>query len=454
MPAVGSDARGVTPAETARRWLAPLVAFLASSLGTACTVSLVDARVRLDLLSAVDARFVGWVGLDALICMATALVGLAGARRVGAGPPLALGAAASVFGLALGASITEDTQLALALPVLGLAAGGLLAGGLGMALELPWRWARLTVVAWAIPLTAAWPLLAWSALHHPSQQLRLTAHPTIWLLAPVALLIVVWSMASMLLEPDLAQWGRPGLENAWSGLILVVLGAALVAMLLGFAPEISLIWRRPLILGTAVLVVLCWSAVLAGMADRWVKLALLCVGTVAAAIPALVQLTLAVSDAGSSRAGLAPVVVMAGAAVAGAGAGWRWPEKLAVPALLLTATGAAAAWVVPDQPWWLTAAGAPLLVGGAATLACGLAVAMHHPAALRLVGFGAISALSLGLVFAIPVGWALTGSAPVSTDATRAVGRVFLGITVAATVLAAAYASILLGRLRSGPPPP
>lgn len=104
-------------AEHVRRWAAAPVALLSSSLALLCVVSLVDVVTQIDGLAGVDGRVVGWAGVGGLTTVAVAIVALLAGPRLGAGPPLGVGAAAAVFGLAIGRTVIDDAQLALALVV-------------------------------------------------------------------------------------------------------------------------------------------------------------------------------------------------------------------------------------------------------------------------------------------------------------------------------------------------
>src|SRR4051812_28827151 len=193
------------PAERIRVRFAAPVAFLASCLGVVCVVSVPDVVSTLQDLSLVDARFVGWAGVGAALGVIAAATALAGVGRFGSGPPLSLGAAAAVFGLALAAQVIDPFQLSLSLMLLAGAAACLLAGGASMTFELPRRPRRLVMAAWALPIVSAWPLMAWISGHVAVLAVddapRLTTHPSVWLLAPASALIVVWSALSMLIEP-------------------------------------------------------------------------------------------------------------------------------------------------------------------------------------------------------------------------------------------------------------
>lgn len=436
----------VSRPESVRRSLAPLIALVASAMAMTCTTSLVDLLGQADALAVVNDRFPGWASLGALLSVAALLAALFLSRFIGSGPPLSLGAAAGVFGLAVGHQVVDGLQVSLAFPVLGVAVGCLLGGGLAMTFELPLPWARATLVAWAFPLMAAWPVQSWLALHQPPESLRLSLYPSVWLIAPMSVAIVLWSVATMLLEPAHADVVSDGWEDAWSALTLVFAVVGFVAMLLGFAPEIRLYWLRPLVLVAAALAISGWAMVVLLIPSRLIRLGFVAVSFAAACLPSVVQLLLRVSDDGVSRVSLWAVLALVASAAVGVALGWRWPLSTMTVGLVVVAAASAGTWMIPGRPWLLIVALAPLVAAGATVFAAGLRLAMETPAGLRFVGAAGVGALTLGLLFAAPLGWALAGDLPVSVDDARAAGRVFLGLTGAAAVLLAAYTSVLRGR--------
>ncbi len=436
----------VARSESIRRWLSPLIALAASALAMTCTVSLLDVLGQVNELAATSHRFAGWVALGSVLTMASMTVAVALSRHLGSGPSLSLGAAAAVFGLALGHQVLDDRQIALAFSILGVSVGCLLGGGVGLMFELPLPLARLSLVAWALPLMAVWPVQAWFVLHHSPEALRLTLHPSVWLLAPVAAGIVFWSVATMLLEPPQAARTFDGWQDAWSALVLVFAVVGLVAMLLGFALDIRPYWLRPFVLMAAVLAVSGWALAAKLTPSPLSRLAMVSVSFVAASVPALVQLLLRVADAGQSRVSSGVVGVLVVAVVVGTVLGRLRPWSTLAPGFLMMAAAAAGAWVTPGDPWWMVASMAPFAAAGTAVFVGGLTLATESPAGLGLVAVAAVGALTLGLLLAAPLGWALTGDVPLSVDDARAAGRVMLGIVVATALPLAAYTSVLQGR--------
>nr|MDQ3307137.1 hypothetical protein [Actinomycetota bacterium] len=222
-------------AEVARLWLAPPVALLASCLALVCLTSVPDVVTDLEPLSAANERFVGWAGVGLIVALAVAALGVLTAPRVGPGPALSLGAAAAVFGLALGSDIVDDLQAGLAFCLLGLAVGGLLSGAACMSLELDGRWRSASLIAWVVPLAAGWPMLTWVALHDAEIETgRIALHPSVWVLAPVSAVLVLWSVLSMLIEPvRVRRASEAAWESAWSSLLAVCGVTALLIMVLG-----------------------------------------------------------------------------------------------------------------------------------------------------------------------------------------------------------------------------
>jgi len=145
--------------ERARRATAPLVALLACSLGLCCFVSLARVLGSLDAMVALDDRFVGWVGAASMLSLLVGAVVVFLSGRAGSGPALALSVASALVGLALAAADpVSSSQLALSLLVLGVGSGGLVAGSLCTAMELPPGWARPTLFAWSLSMVGASPM--------------------------------------------------------------------------------------------------------------------------------------------------------------------------------------------------------------------------------------------------------------------------------------------------------
>ncbi|MGH3506371.1 MAG: hypothetical protein ACRDO2_04100, partial [Nocardioidaceae bacterium] len=170
----GSSAR----VERFRLSLAPVVALLSSCLAVTAAVSVPDVHRSVLLLYVVDERWVGWAGLACLVALGSGVLVALVARRLGAAPGLAFGAAAAVFGLGLGDEVGNDIQVGLALVTLGLAFGALVVGGGLVVLGLPARLQRWAAAGWALPLVAGWPLAAWVTLHGSHEE-RLALHPPV-----------------------------------------------------------------------------------------------------------------------------------------------------------------------------------------------------------------------------------------------------------------------------------
>ncbi len=432
-------------AERLRRWLAVPIAFLASCLAVVSATSLPDVLVSVAPLSDVDARFAGWAGVGMLGCLGAASLALLFGPRLGAGPPLSVGAAASVFGLALGRDVVDDLQLSLALVTLGLAVGGLSAGAVCMTLELPRRWRGWVLAGWGLPLVAAWPLVAWLALHDDAgEALRITLEPSVWVLSPVSAVVVLWGVLTMLLEPARvsAAGGMGAWETAWSALLVVASLAALLAMLLGFAPEISLEWLRPLVIVVAGALVVGFGLVSFVVPSTYARTGYVAVTTVAVCLPVCAQLLIVVADAGQTRTTWVAVLVLVAAAALGFAAGWLRPSVGVVAGPLVMAAAAAGGWVMPTTSWPMVAAAGPLMFGAGLAWGAGLRLASTDPMGMRFVAMAAVTGLVFGLVVVAPLGWALGGAVPAEVADVRAAGRVFLGLTFAAAVLAAAATSV------------
>lgn len=447
-PATGGPL--VSTAERVRRGLAPLVALLSSCLALLCLVNLADIVTQIDGLAVVNERLVGWAGVAGMASIAVAILALLAAPRLGVGLPLATGAAVAVFGLALGRSVIDDAQLALTLVILGLGAGGLLGGAAGMTVELPQRWRGATLTAFGLPLVAGPPVLSWVALHIPAgEDPRLALHPPVWPLAVVSALIVSWSALTLLLEPD-RQRSAPGLawDSAWTSLIVAASMPPVAVMLLGFAPDIRLLWLRPLIVVGSGLALVGLALVCRAVPTAPARVGYVAAGVVALCWPVCIGLLLVTADAGVTRVSALQVSIMAVAAGGGAVLAYWRPAAGVVAGLLLVAAAAAGAWVMPSEPWPMVAAAGPMAAGAGAALGGGLRCAARDITGGRFVGAVTLTTVVLGSLIAVPLSWALGGGVPGTEEAARAAGRVLLGLTFALAVLAAAYSSILLRQVR------
>ena len=431
--------------------LAAPVAFLATTLGLVCVVSVPDVLPTVDDLAFVDGRYAGWAGVGVALGLCLAAVALLAVGAMGSGPALSIGTAGSVFGLALAHRIVDPLQLSLSLLLLCASVSCLLAGAAAMTFELPPTYRRAVIVAWTVPLAGAWPVLAWLSQHlgspSPAEGLRLVQHPTPWLLAPVSVLIVFWGALTMLLEPDRAHArGGAGWESAWSGLLAISLGGALAMMVLGFDPTLPAGWLRPLILLATAAVVMSLAGltmmVPAGPGGS-ARLGYVCLAVPVLTFPAAVQIVVMVADGGSSRVGLWLAVVLGLAAVAAAVLGGLRPSWAPV-ALLVVAAGCAGCWVLPDSPWLMAAGALPLCLGAGAVLGAGVAYAAETAVGWRFGAMTVVAMLALGTATAVALSWTLGGEVPQDTDATRAVGRVLLGLMFALAVLAAAVVHVLM----------
>lgn len=441
--------------ERARRATAPLVALLACSLGLCCFVSLARVLGSLDAMVALDDRFVGWVGAASMLSLLVGAVVVFLSGRAGSGPALALSVASALVGLALAAADpVSSTQLALSLLVLGVGSGGLVAGSLCMAMELPPGWARPTLFAWSLSMVGAWPMLAWFSRHTgASNEAAVTVHPAGWLVAVVAAVVTTWSVATLVLDPPrLSTSSALGLpwQDAWLVLGLACSVALLMVMLLGFDSGIGASWLRPVVLVTAGLVGSGWVWITTLIPSPVARAAFVASGLVAVTLPTIAQLLLVVADAGEQRVSGWWLVVMVAGTIAGAAIGWRFAVAFVIPyGLLLYAVAAAGAWVVPAEPWAMALVSVLLLAVAAAVLVAGVHTCAESRVALSFVGFSTFAASLLGLVFVSPFSWALSGDlAQLSTsvDEVRAMTRVLLGLTFSASVLASAYTWILSSR--------
>lgn len=451
---IAAEGQVVGVADNVRRWLAPPVALLASSLALVCVTSVPDVLTDLEELSAANERFVGWAGVGLLLALAIGALGVLTATRVGPGPALSLGTAAAVFGLALGSDVVDDLQAGLAFCMLGLAVGGLLAGAACMSLELDGRMRTAALIAWVAPLATGWPLLTWAALHDAGiEDGRIAMHPSVWVLAPVSAVLVLWSALSMLIEPPrIRQSAIAAWESAWSLLLTVCGVTALMVMALGFEPEISTAWLRPFVIAVAAALVVALSAIVSAIPTTKARMGYVCVVVTGLCLPACTQLAIVVSDAGKARVGWPVPALLALAGVVGVAAGWILADRVVWPAFIVIAAGAAGSWVMVDGPWIMFAATAPLTLGAGVALAAGIRLCGSGAMELRYAAMTVIAVIMIGATISIPLGWSLGGAVASNVDDARAAGRVFVGLTFAAAVLAAGYTATLRPRVGAGVP--
>jgi hypothetical protein len=452
--------------ERLRRGLAPLLAFLAACLGVSCLLNLAQITLTMRDLSVVNGEFAGWAGAGACAGLCLTLVALLASTTGGAAVPLGLGAIAAVVGLALDQSVANGVQVAGALVALGTASGGLLGAAVCLPLVAPAPHRLLTVVAWSVPIVAGVPVLDELALSsRPTGALQIALHPPVWPLAAVCVLLVGWSALSLLLEGRDPPRGRsvtgadsqPGVaaqqggrrqarEDPWTALVLAA-GVPLVALtLLGFQPDVSRLWLRPLVIVVVAVAVLGLSVACFSMPSAHVRVGFAAVGIVLLCWPASIGVLL-IATSRSAELSRVLIGVIVAAVALGAGLGTQWPTRGIGGGLLLLAAGAAGAWAaVPARQLLLLVPVAAMAGGAAAALLGGLRSGLVSPLTSRLVGAGAFSALTLGVELALPLSWALGGSLPVTPAAANADARVLLGLTFAATVLVAGFAATHNGR--------
>ncbi len=213
-------------------------------------------------------------------------------------------------------------------------------------------------------------------------------------------------------------------------------------MLVGFQPELSPSWARPVVLLIAAVVavglVLCGTA----MPDVTTRPAYLAVVVSLATGPVCVQVLVLVSAEASGSLSIWLLLVLAAAGLVGVWFGWRRSQVAVVAGLALMAAAAAGGWVMPSNPWLMAASAAPLCLGIAAAVAAGIRIAAAGRMQLRFVGVAGLSGLLLSQLGAAPIVWALGAGVTGAADA-RAGGRVLLGLTFALTVLAAATCAVL-----------
>lgn len=446
-------------AERVRGLLAPAVALLGSSLLLCCLVTLPDIVVGWPSLSSTDARLPGWSGVGLIVAVAAAALSILACTRLGSAPPLAFGTTTAVLGLALSGDITSGGQAVLALVLLAMGVGGLFGAGLCSLEELPPQLARATLVGWLLPWAGGWGAVGWLALRgRSSDETRLGLHPPALAVAAGAVLLLLWAVATLTLEPRRdPDPHRVGWENAWAALGAVVVGGGSLVMLIGFQPDLAAFWGRPVVLLAAAVVAAGLVVCALAMPDPAARPAFVAVVVASAVGPACIDALLLVSaeESGSLSTWVLALLVVAG--VAGALAGWRRPRGGMTTGLLVMAVAVAGGWVMPADERLMSAAAAPLCIGVAAAVAAGIRLAARSRMRLRFVSLAGLSGLLLGQIAAAPIVWALGAEITGSADA-RAGGRVLLGLTFALSIVAAAACAVLptdlddLGSLDQQPP--
>lgn len=433
--------------------LAALVAFLAAALAVACLGSVPGIVGAAGDFSAVDSRWVGWVGVGVLLAVLAAVGVFLGARRVGPGAALAAGAGCAAVGLALGQDVASDLQLVLAPAWLGVAVGCLIAGGSALMWELPRRQSGLALTGWLLPLAAGWPLVEWARQRAVGTGGEpLTIHVPAWLLLPVVAVVAAWGVVDLLAAPARPRWVPPPLwwDTAWVGLGLMAAVGATAMMLLGFAEGASVLWLRPIVVAVVVAAAAGVVAVGLSIPDRESLQAYVAVVAALVCAPSCVQLLLVWSGSGrGARSDGVAALAVAGCGCLGTAVGLVRPRSAVVLGLAVVALGAAAGWMMPTGRWPAVAAAAVLLLGTGAALAGGVRLACRDLLGLGFVVTGGLVGLLFGLVVTAPLGWALTGALPVDRAGLQTVGRVVLGCTVAVAVMAAALLAAMRSTARS-----
>lgn len=448
------------PVERMRRWLAPLVCLLATSLGLCCVLSTASVLRSVTALSLLDGRWVGWVAVSAMLAVAAAAATVITLERVGSGPALALGAAAAVVGLLLGSGVNGQGELVLALAACGLAVGGLLAGGVGMTATLPPTWAFAVFVAWTVPVVAAWAPLVRALPTRPSSGLSsgglrgealadLVVPVPVEVIAAAALVIVAWSVLTMLFEPVHKRAAPPqALQYAWTVLLAVAAMASLVMMVLGFDPQLPRIWLRPAIVVATVIIATGWVLLVVVLPTSALRLAHVGVTVVAAMVPATATFAVLFVDSGGVRLSWPVVALLAVVAALGAlVAGTRGASLVVASGVTIMTLSAMGVWVMADEQWAMFAAVAPLSAAAGAVMVAAFRLVGSHPSAMLMLVLTAISAFVVGQIVAVPLSWALIGDVPTATDTVFAAGRLQAGLTVAVASVAAAGSWVLHRRL-------
>jgi hypothetical protein len=447
------------PVERVRLWLAPLVCLLATSLGICCVLSTASILRSVTALSLLDGRWVGWSAVSAMLAVAAAAATVITLERVGSGPALALGAAAAVVGLLLGSGVDGRGELILAVAACGLAVGGLLAGAAGMVATLPPTWATAVFVTWTIPVVAAWAPLVRALPTRPSSGLPsggLRGEALADLVVPMrgeviaaaVLVIVAWSVLTMLFEPVHKRPASPqALQYAWTVLLTVAAMASLVMMVLGFDPQLPRIWLRPAIVVATVAIAAGWGLLIVVLPTTALRLAHVGVTVVAATVPATVTFAVLFVDSGEVRLSWHVVAMLAVVASLGALAGTRRASLIVAVGVTVMTLSALGVWVMANEQWAMFAAAAPLSAAAGAVMVGAFRLAGPHSSASLMLVLTAISAFVVGQVVAVPLSWALMGDVPTATGTVFAAGRLQAGLTVAVASLAAAGSWVLHRRL-------
>jgi len=437
------------PVETTRRWLAPPVALLASVLAATCMLNVVAVARSAAALTELDAHFVGWVGVGALAAIVTAAVALVSGDRVGSGPFLSLGAVAAVFGLSLGHQMSGSSEVTVVILVCGLSVGALLAGTVAVVSTLPAAWARLTLTAWASPLVVAWPLLAAAVTGRAAGSVpSLVASPQTALLAVVAVAIVSWSLLTMLVEPvphpdpTWASW-----RASWWTLLLLACGAALVTAVLGFSPQLPLVWLRPIVVTATAAVVTGWMLTARLVPEPSARLAYIAVSAVLWVVPATAMFAVSAADAAGGVTATIIVLFLA-AAAGGVAIGYRGGTAVIPVGFALMVVAGCGVWVMATGPWVMVASVGPLVMVATAVVVSTIRIVGVGGSASRLVGLAIVGSLVLGQVVAIPLDWAMLGDLPSSGKEMIASGRLDAGLTVAVASLAASWTWVVSRRLQ------
>jgi hypothetical protein len=441
-----ADLAGASAIARLRSRTAPLVCALAAGLGLLCTLGVVSILTQLISLQLISGRFIGWLGLCALAVLGASAAALQVGRAVGAGPPLAFGAAAAIVGIELGHGVTDSRQLALAAAVLGVAGGLLLAGALAVPIDVPRPWGRLAAAAAMATVIAGLPVQAWGALRR-TRGLDIAVHVPPWILLPSCGVILAWGVAAVVTFRQYEADRSPGWQEASWALGLGQAVLALLAMLIGFDTQIRLYWLRPVVLVGSALALVLWVLVSMSLPEPVAKISLLGACYPAAIGPGILALPVYVAwvTNGLPTAGL--VWASAAAGLLGAAAAWRWPRQSVTGGLALLAVGCAALWApLGDEAW--TVAGVALLVAAAAACGVGgLLSSLGSPAALRLVVGAFVCALVVGVALTLPLVWAVAGDLPLGPGDALAGTRVVLGLGFSSATLLAAYTSVLGRRI-------
>jgi hypothetical protein len=439
----------VDPVERTRRWLAPPVALLASVLAATCMLNLVAVARSAAALTEIDAHFVGWVGVGALAAVATAAVALLSSDRVGSGPFLSLGAVAAVFALSLARHVSGSSELTAVTVACGVSVGALLAGAVAVVSTLPAAWARLTLTAWAGPLVVAWPILAAAVTGQAGGSVSgLLAAPGTAVLAVVVVGIVSWSLLTMLVEPvpdpnpTWASW-----QASWWTVLLLSCGAALVTAVLGFSPQLPLVWLRPIVVTATAAVVTGWTLTARLVTEPSARLAYIAVSAVSWVVPPTAMFAVSAADTDNGVTGTITVLFLA-AAACGVAIGYRASTAVIPVGFALMVVAGCGIWVMPTGPWVMLVSVGPLVLLATAVLVSAIRIVGIGGPASRLVGLAIVGSLVLGQVVAIPLDWAMLGDLPSSGKEMIASGRLDAGLTVAVASLAASWTWVVSRRLQ------